>query len=40
MRQSKLFTKTRREGPADEGVKKAHIPGLARYIHKEMAGAH
>lgn len=40
MRQSKLFTKTRREAPADEVAKNAQLLVRAGYIHKEMAGAY
>ncbi len=40
MRQSKLFTKTRREAPADETSKNAQILLRAGYIAKEMAGAY
>lgn len=40
MRQSKLFTKTRREAPADEQSKNAQILLRAGYIAKEMAGAY
>ena len=40
MRQSKLFTKTRREAPADEGAKNAQLLVRAGYIHKEMAGVY
>lgn len=40
MRQSKLFTKTRREAPADEVSKNAQLLIRAGYIHKEMAGAY
>ncbi len=38
MRQSKLFTKTRREAPADEVSKNAQLLIRAGYVHKEMAG--
>ncbi|MBI5405505.1 prolyl-tRNA synthetase [Candidatus Kaiserbacteria bacterium] len=40
MRQSKLFTKTRREAPADEVAKNAQLLIRAGYIHKEMAGVY
>lgn len=40
MRQSKLFTKTRREAPADEVAKNAQLLVRAGYIHKEMAGVY
>lgn len=40
MRQSKLFTKTRREAPADETAKNAQLLIKAGYVHKEMAGVY
>lgn len=40
MRQSQLFTKTRREAPADETAKNAQLLIRAGYIHKEMAGVY
>ena len=40
MRQSKLFTKTRREAPADEVAKNAQLLIRAGYINKEMAGVY
>ena len=40
MRQSKLFTKTRREAPADEVSKNARLLVRAGYVHKEMAGVY
>ncbi len=40
MRQSQLFTKTRREAPADEVSKNAELLIRAGYIHKEMAGVY
>ncbi len=40
MRQSHLFTKTRREAPKDEVAKNAQLLIRAGYIHKEMAGAY
>ncbi len=40
MRQSKLFSKTRREAPADETSKNAQLLIRAGYIHKEMAGVY
>ncbi len=40
MRQSQLFTKTRREAPADEQSKNAQLLIRAGYIHKEMAGVY
>lgn len=38
MRQSKLFTKTRKESPKDEVSKNADLLIRAGFIHKEMAG--
>ncbi len=38
MRQSQLFTKTRREAPADETAKNAQLLIRGGYINKEMAG--
>ncbi|MDE1974921.1 MAG: prolyl-tRNA synthetase [Patescibacteria group bacterium] len=40
MKQSKLFTKTRREAPKDEVSKNAQLLIRAGYIHKEMAGVY
>ncbi len=40
MRQSQLFTKTRREAPADEVSKNAILLIRAGFIHKEMAGVY
>jgi prolyl-tRNA synthetase len=40
MRQSKLFTKTRKESPADEVAKNAQLLIRAGYIYKNMAGAY
>ncbi len=40
MRQSKLFTKTRKETPADETSKNAELLIRAGFIHKEMAGVY
>ena len=40
MRQSQLFTKTRREAPADEISKNAILLTRAGFIHKEMAGVY
>lgn len=40
MRQSKLFTKTRREAPADETARNAQLLIRAGFIHKEMAGVY
>lgn len=40
MRQSQLFTKTRRSAPKDEVAKNAQLLIRAGYIHKEMAGAY
>jgi len=40
MRQSHLFTKTRKEAPKDEVAKNAQLLIRAGYIHKEMAGAY
>jgi prolyl-tRNA synthetase len=40
MRQSKLLSKTRKEGPRDEVSKNANLLVRAGFIHKEMAGAY
>ncbi len=40
MRQSNLFTKTRKQAPKDEVAKNAQLLIRAGYIHKEMAGAY
>lgn len=40
MRQSQLFTKTRREAPKDEVAKNAQLLIRAGYINKEMAGVY
>ncbi len=40
MKQSKLFTKTRKEAPKDEVAKNAELLIRAGYIHKEMAGVY
>lgn len=40
MRQSHLFTKTRKEAPADEVAKNAVLLTRAGYIHKELAGVY
>ncbi len=40
MRQSTLFTKTRREAPADEVSKNAELLIRGGFIHKEMAGVY
>lgn len=40
MRQSKLFTKTRKENPTDETSKNAELLIKASFIHKEMAGVY
>lgn len=40
MRQSALFTKTRRAAPADETAKNAQLLVRAGYVHKEMAGVY
>ncbi|MDB5238686.1 MAG: putative prolyl-tRNA synthetase, prolyl-tRNA synthetase [Candidatus Parcubacteria bacterium] len=40
MRQSQLFTKTRREAPKDEVAKNAQLLIRAGYIYKEMAGVY
>lgn len=40
MRQSKLFTKTRKEAPADEVSKNAELLVRGGFIHKEMAGVY
>ncbi len=37
MRQSQLFTKTRKEAPADEVSKNAQLLIRAGFIHKELA---
>ncbi len=39
-RQSTLFTKTRREAPADEAAKNAQLLIRAGFVHKEMAGVY
>lgn len=38
MRQSQLFTKTRKEAPSDEEAKNAQLLIRGGFIHKEMAG--
>ena len=38
MRQSQLFTKTRKDAPADEAAKYAQLLIRAGYVHEEMAG--
>ena len=38
MKQTQLFTKTRKEAPSDEVSKNAQLLIQAGYIHKEMAG--
>ena len=38
MRQSKLFTKTRKEAPKDEVSKNAELLIRAGFVHKDMAG--
>ncbi len=40
MRQSQLFTKTRREAPADEVSKNAVLLTRAGFIHKELSGVY
>lgn len=40
MRQTQLFTRTRKENPADEVAKNAQLLIRAGYIHKEMAGVY
>jgi prolyl-tRNA synthetase len=40
MKQSQLFTKTRREAPKDEVSKNSELLIRAGYIHKEMAGVY
>ena len=40
MKQSKLFTKTRKESPADEVSKNAELLIRGGFIHKEMAGVY
>lgn len=40
MRQTKLFTKTRREAPADEVSKNAQLLLRGGFIHKEFAGVY
>ncbi|MBU6321114.1 MAG: prolyl-tRNA synthetase [Patescibacteria group bacterium] len=40
MRQSRLFTKARKEAPADEVAKNAQLLIRAGYVHKEMAGVY
>ncbi|MFA5996492.1 MAG: aminoacyl--tRNA ligase-related protein [Candidatus Paceibacterota bacterium] len=40
MRQSQLFTKTRREAPSDEVSKNAQLLVRAGFVHKEMAGVY
>ena len=40
MRQSSLFTKTRREDPKDEVAKNARLLTRAGFIHKELAGVY
>ncbi len=40
MRQSKLFTKTRKEAPKDETSKNAELLIRAGFVHKEMAGVY
>ncbi len=40
MKQSRLFTKTRKEAPSDETSKNAQLLIRAGYIHKELAGAY
>ena len=40
MKQSHLFTKTKREAPSDEVAKNAQLLIRAGFIHKEMAGVY
>ncbi len=40
MKQSKLFTKTRRDAPKDEVSKSAQLLIMAGFIHKQMAGVY
>jgi prolyl-tRNA synthetase len=40
MRQSKLFTKTRKEAPTDEVSKNAQLLIRGGFVHKEMAGVY
>src|SRR4051812_29069744 len=40
MKQSHLFTKTRKEAPKDEVSKNAELLIRAGFIHKEMAGVY
>lgn len=40
MRQSQLFTKTRKDAPSDEVAKNAQLLIRAGFIHKEMAGVY
>ena len=40
MKQSRLFTKTRKEAPSDEVSKNAQLLIRAGYVHKELAGAY
>ena len=40
MKQSKLFTKTRKSAPADETSKNAQLLTRAGFVHKEMAGVY
>ncbi len=40
MKQSKLFTKTRKEAPSDETSKNAELLIRGGFIHKEMAGVY
>ncbi len=40
MRQTHLFTKTRKEAPKDEVAKNAQLLIRAGYVHKEMAGVY
>jgi prolyl-tRNA synthetase len=40
MRQSHLFTRTRRQAPSDEAAKNAQLLIRAGFVHKEMAGVY
>jgi len=40
MKHTNLFTKTRKEAPADEVAKNASLLIRAGYVHKDMAGVY
>ncbi len=40
LRQSQLFTKTKKEAPSDEVSKNAELLIRGGFIHKEMAGVY